>query len=74
MNVKSSPSIGVPGHPLLPKTVIHASASYWVQALMLLHAEPTLAVENRRISTVSKAAFHASVFDWALTVVRDGSD
>ena len=26
------------------------------------------------LSTVFKAAFHASVLDWALTVVRGGSD
>jgi len=41
---------------------------------MPLNAKPTLAVEKPALSTVSKAAFHASVLDWALTVVRGGSD
>jgi len=74
LNVKSSLSIGVPGHPLLPKAVVHASTPHWARALMPLNAKPTLAVEKPALSTVSKAAFHASVLDWALTVVRGGSD
>ena len=74
MNVKSSLSIGILGRSMLPKAVIHASASHWIQALMPLHAEPTLAVEKSALSSVSKATFHASVPYWALTVVRDGSD
>jgi len=34
LNVKSSLSIGISGHLLLPKAVVHASVPHWTQALM----------------------------------------
>ena len=44
LNVKSSLTIGKPGHPLFPEAVVHALVPHWTQALMPFNAKPALAV------------------------------
>jgi len=54
LNVKSSLTIGKPGHPLFPEAVVHASVLHWTWALIPFNVKPALAVVDQRLQRFPK--------------------
>jgi len=54
LTVKSSLTIGKPGHPLFPEAVVHASVFHWAWALMPFNAKPALTVWDQRLRCFPK--------------------